>query len=102
MNLGNLPLPLQTFGLLVLSNLFMTVAWYGHLKNMAGKTWLWLHAGATEDRAGGHHAGGVCAFRGLLHAAAAGVGLPVGRPVPPGCRVLHLQVVALSTPRIAR
>jgi uncharacterized protein len=40
MNLGNLPLPLQTFGLLVLSNLFMTVAWYGHLKNMAGKTWL--------------------------------------------------------------
>ena len=40
MNLSALPLPLQTFGLLALSNLFMTVAWYGHLKNMAGKTWL--------------------------------------------------------------
>lgn len=28
---------LQTAGLLVLSNLFMTFAWYGHLKNFAGK-----------------------------------------------------------------
>ncbi len=40
MNLNTLPLPLQTFGLLVLSNLFMTFAWYGHLKNMASKPWL--------------------------------------------------------------
>jgi hypothetical protein len=40
MNLSALPLPVQTFGLLLLSNLFMTVAWYGHLKNMAGKPWL--------------------------------------------------------------
>jgi uncharacterized protein (DUF486 family) len=30
---------LQTFGLLVLSNIFMTFAWYGHLKNMADRTW---------------------------------------------------------------
>ncbi len=37
---SQLPLPVQTFGLLVLSNLFMTLAWYGHLKNMAGKPWL--------------------------------------------------------------
>lgn len=28
----NLPVPVVTIGLLVLSNLFMTVAWYGHLK----------------------------------------------------------------------
>lgn len=28
----NLPVPLVTIGLLTLSNLFMTVAWYGHLK----------------------------------------------------------------------
>ena len=28
----NLPVPLATIGLLTLSNLFMTVAWYGHLK----------------------------------------------------------------------
>jgi uncharacterized protein len=40
MNLSALPVPVQTFGLLVLSNLFMTLAWYGHLKNMAGKPWL--------------------------------------------------------------
>lgn len=29
-----------TVGLLVLSNLFMTYAWYGHLKTLAGKPWL--------------------------------------------------------------
>ncbi len=29
----------ETAGLLVLSNLFMTYAWYGHLKNMSGKAW---------------------------------------------------------------
>ena len=28
-----LPIPLQTIGLLTLSNVFMTFAWYGHLKN---------------------------------------------------------------------
>lgn len=28
----NLPIPLVTVGLLIASNLFMTVAWYGHLK----------------------------------------------------------------------
>ena len=40
MNPSALPLPLQTFGLLVLSNLFMTFAWYGQLKHMAAKPWL--------------------------------------------------------------
>ncbi|SEH70773.1 DMT family protein [Paracoccus alkenifer] len=28
----NLPVPVVTIGLLVASNLFMTLAWYGHLK----------------------------------------------------------------------
>jgi len=28
----NLPVPVLTIGLLVLSNIFMTFAWYGHLK----------------------------------------------------------------------
>ena len=37
--LNTLPIPVQAFGLLVLSNLFMTVAWYGHLKNLADKPW---------------------------------------------------------------
>lgn len=30
---------LTTSALLVLSNVFMTFAWYGHLKNMSGKKW---------------------------------------------------------------
>ncbi len=29
----------RTVALLVCSNLFMTFAWYGHLKNMQGKPW---------------------------------------------------------------
>ena len=31
---------LQTFGLLVLSNIFMTFAWYGHLKTLGERPWL--------------------------------------------------------------
>ena len=34
---------LQTIGLLVLSNLFMTYAWYGHLRTLADKPW-WIAA----------------------------------------------------------
>jgi uncharacterized protein (DUF486 family) len=30
---------IRTAGLLVLSNLFMTYAWYGHLKTLGGKPW---------------------------------------------------------------
>ena len=33
----------QTVGLLILSNLFMTMAWYGHLKDLAAKPW-WIAA----------------------------------------------------------
>ena len=35
----SLELPFKTFGLLVASNVFMTVAWYGHLKGLASKPW---------------------------------------------------------------
>lgn len=35
-----LPLSVQTFGLLALSNVFMTFAWYGHLKNLADRPWV--------------------------------------------------------------
>ncbi len=35
----SLPVPLQAAGLLVLSNVFMTLAWYGHLKNLATAPW---------------------------------------------------------------
>jgi uncharacterized protein (DUF486 family) len=31
---------LRTTGLLILSNLFMTYAWYGHLKNLNTKPWI--------------------------------------------------------------
>jgi uncharacterized protein (DUF486 family) len=34
-----MPVPLQTVGLLVLSNLFMTFAWYAHLKELAQRPW---------------------------------------------------------------
>jgi len=30
----------QTAGLLLVSNCFMTFAWYGHLRNLGGKPWL--------------------------------------------------------------
>lgn len=38
-----IPVTLQTVGLLTLSNVFMTIAWYGHLKNFASKPW-WIAA----------------------------------------------------------
>ena len=37
--LQSLPIPLQTILLLVASNVFMTLAWYGHLKNLATAQW---------------------------------------------------------------
>ena len=37
--MNSLPVPLQTVLLLVASNVFMTFAWYGHLKNLADKPW---------------------------------------------------------------
>jgi uncharacterized protein (DUF486 family) len=38
-----IPVIFQTIGLLTLSNLFMTVAWYGHLKSLNNKAW-WIAA----------------------------------------------------------
>ena len=35
-----LPVSMQTVILLIGSNLFMTYAWYGHLKTLADKPWL--------------------------------------------------------------
>ena len=37
------PVMVKTALLLVCSNLFMTFAWYGHLKNLASKPW-WIAA----------------------------------------------------------
>lgn len=35
-----MPVWLTTASMLVISNLFMTFAWYGHLKNLGDKPWL--------------------------------------------------------------
>ena len=35
-----IPASLQTVLLLAASNVFMTFAWYGHLKNLANKPWI--------------------------------------------------------------
>ncbi len=37
--MNGVAVPLQTVLLLVASNVFMTIAWYGHLKNLADKPW---------------------------------------------------------------
>jgi uncharacterized protein (DUF486 family) len=36
----NISVVTQSAGLLVLSNVFMTFAWYGHLKNLSSRPWL--------------------------------------------------------------
>lgn len=35
----NLSVIARTIGLLILSNVFMTFAWYAHLKNMSNRAW---------------------------------------------------------------
>lgn len=40
---SSLPVIAQTAILLALSNVFMTFAWYAHLKNLSGKPW-WIAA----------------------------------------------------------
>lgn len=37
--LQSLPVSVQTIALLLASNVFMTFAWYGHLRNMATAPW---------------------------------------------------------------
>ena len=36
----NLPPAATAIGLLTLSNVFMTFAWYAHLKNLSGRPWI--------------------------------------------------------------
>jgi uncharacterized protein (DUF486 family) len=44
--MNSLPVPLQTVLLLVASNVFMTFAWYAHLRDMAARPW-WVAALAS-------------------------------------------------------
>ena len=41
-----MPVALRTAALLILSNVFMTFAWYGHLRTLAGRPW-WVAAVAS-------------------------------------------------------
>lgn len=41
LNLSNITGSLSFIGLLTLSNVFMTFAWYAHLKNLSAKPW-WI------------------------------------------------------------
>ncbi len=41
LNLTQIPGPLAFLGLLIASNVFMTFAWYAHLKNLASAPW-WM------------------------------------------------------------
>ncbi|MCC7200768.1 MAG: DMT family protein, partial [Gammaproteobacteria bacterium] len=43
MSVATVPVALQTIVLLVMSNVFMTFAWYAHLKEMNDRPW-WLAA----------------------------------------------------------
>jgi uncharacterized protein (DUF486 family) len=44
--MNTLPVPLQTVLLLVASNIFMTFAWYAHLRDMTTRPW-WIAALAS-------------------------------------------------------
>ena len=46
MSLPSLPITLQTAVLLTASNVFMTFAWYAHLKNLSDRPW-WIAALAS-------------------------------------------------------
>ena len=46
MSLPSLPIALQTAVLLTASNVFMTFAWYAHLKNLSDRPW-WIAALAS-------------------------------------------------------
>ncbi len=46
MNLSFLTGPVAFIGLLILSNVFMTFAWYAHLRNLSDKAW-WVAALAS-------------------------------------------------------
>jgi uncharacterized protein (DUF486 family)/diadenosine tetraphosphate (Ap4A) HIT family hydrolase len=118
----SIPTVVKTIVLLTLSNVFMTFAWYAHLKNLGSKPWViaafvsWGIAlfeyllqvpanriGYTELSIGQLKilqeviARGVCAFRLVLHAPAAQTRLSLGRAVHDRGRVFHVPVAAMTT-----
>ena len=69
--MSSIPIWMQTAGLLALSNVFMTFAWYGHLKNLASKPW-WIAALISW---------GIALFEYLLQVPANRMGYAGGRKV---------------------
>jgi uncharacterized protein (DUF486 family) len=74
----------QTTGLLVCSNLFMTYAWYGHLKTLSAKPWL-LAALVSW---------GIALFEYLLQVPANRIGNAAG--IPLGQLKILQEVITLS------
>ncbi len=111
-----MPAIVTTVLLLTASNVFMTFAWYAHLKDLSHKPWIvaalisWgialfeyllqvpanrigfsvLHARSAQDPAGGDHAKRVRSVCRFVYEAAAEPELPVDRAVPLRRRVVHL------------
>ncbi|MCD6672566.1 MAG: DMT family protein [Burkholderiaceae bacterium] len=78
-----LPVPLQTVALLVASNVFMTFAWYAHLKDLASRPW-WIAAIASW---------GIAFFEYLLQVPANRIGY--GHFTLPQLKILQ-EVITLS------
>ena len=79
----NLPVPLQTVLLLLASNVFMTIAWYAHLKDLATRPW-WFAAIASW---------GIALFEYLLQVPANRIGY--GYFTLPQLKILQ-EVITLS------
>ena len=112
------PILLRTAGLLALSNVFMTFAWYAHLRNLSDRPWyiaamvswgiaLFEYLLQVPANRIGYSALslsqlkilqevialiGVRSFCGAVHAAADQAGLPLGCAVPGGSGVLRLSL----------
>ena len=79
----SLPVPLQTVLLLLASNVFMTIAWYAHLKDLATRPW-WFAAIASW---------GIALFEYLLQVPANRIGY--GYFTLPQLKILQ-EVITLS------
>src|SRR5688572_9720947 len=119
--------PLATVLLLVASNVFMTFAWYAHLRYMASRPW-WAAALVSwgialfeyllqvpANRIGARtlslaqlkimhevNPRRVRAVRGALHAPADQPQLPLGRPVPDGSGLLYVPVAGCRLTEVYR
>lgn len=112
-----MPIVLKTATLLLLSNVFMTFAWYAHLKDLNNRAWYiaalvsWGIASAEymlqvpanrigytaltlpqlKILQGGHSAFCVCSLCGPIHGSADKDGLSLGRSVSDGRCLFYIQ-----------